>query len=301
MTILLTGAAGQLGAAMSRRLARSHDVVALTRHELDLTDHRASRARVHQIRPDVVLNCAAYNDVDGAQDDAVTALAVNAFGVRTLGRAASDVGAIFVHYGSDFVFDGRGARPYREEDPPNPQSVYATSKLLGEWFAQDVERHYVLRVESLFGGGAVSGAEPPATRPRGSSLDRLVDQIMAGKEVRAFVDRTVSPSYVEDVVDATARLLGAQAPPGLYHCVNSGRATWFEVAAEAARVLGRDASLVPVRMADLQLRARRPQSCALSNAKLASVGVVMPTWQDAVARYVELRRAANVNGSTPVS
>ena len=145
-----------------------------------------------------------------------------------------------------------------ETDAPRPRSTYGISKLLGEWFAAEAPRHYVLRVESLFGG------------PRAkSSIDALLNAIVTGGEARAFADRVVSPSYVEDVAAATLALVTRAAPFGLYHCVNSGSATWLEVARELARVAGRpDARIAAVSVNDVKLRAARPQYAALSNAKL---------------------------------
>ena len=213
---------------------------------------------------------------------------VNAFGVRTLARAASSVDATLIHFSTDFVFDGTAGQPYTEESRPNPQSVYAMSKLLGEWFARE-SKHYVLRVESLFGGGLL---DHDAGRLRGSSLDRIADSILAGREVRAFEDRTVSPSYIDDVARATVALLEMSAPYGMYHCVGSGLGTWLEVATELARQLDRPARIVPMKMASVTLKAQRPRFCALSNAKLEALGVAIPTWQDAVARYARARLAS---------
>ncbi len=287
MKVLVTGAGGQLGRTVTAAFAAAYDVVALGRADLDLTDDTAVRARVDDLRPGAILNCAACNAVDGAEDDPVTALAVNAFGVRSLARAAAGVDATLVHYGTDFVFDGTASEPYGEDDAPNPQSVYATSKLLGEWFAQGA-RHYVLRVESLFGGGALAPAE--GGRRLGSSLDRIADGLLDGREVRAFVDRVVSPSYVDDVAAATLALVRTAAPNGLYHCVGSGHATWFEVTAELGRQLGVTPVIQGITLDELQLRAPRPRFCALSNHKLARVGVGMPHWRDALGRYARLRR-----------
>ena len=286
MRVLVTGAGGQLGRTVARVFAAEHDVAALERAELDLTDDVAVRAAVAEARPRVIVNCAAYNAVDGAEDDPVTALAVNAFGVRSLAGAAAAIDATLVHYGTDFVFDGTAGEPYREEDAPNPQSVYATSKLLGEWFAQGA-RHYVLRVESLFGGGAL--APGAAGRRLGSSLDRIADALLAGREVRAFVDRVVSPSYVDDVAAATLALVRSAAAHGLYHCVGSGHAAWFDVAAALARALGVEPAIRRIRLDELNLRAPRPRFCALSNRKLAATGIEMPHWRDALARYARIR------------
>ena len=287
MKILITGAGGQLAHAAAARMQDEHRVVSLTRAQLDVTQQAEVLESVSRERPDVIINGAAFNDVDGAEDDPAAALEVNAFGVLALARAATVVDAILVHFGTDFVFDGTARRPYTEEASPNPQGVYAMSKLLGEWFACE-SRHYILRVESLFGGGLLHHAGAPS---RGSSLDRIADAILAGEEVRAFTDRTVTPSYVDDVVDATLALLAAEAPNGLYHCVGSGMGTWVDVATRLAVELGRPAQIVPVQMSSLTMKAKRPQFCALSNAKLRSVGITMPTWEDAVSRYARARLA----------
>lgn len=276
MKILVTGAAGQLGSTIVTAYRERAEIVPVTRQILDIANLPAVEAFVARERPDTVINCAAYNDVDGAEEHAVDAIRVNALAVRTLARAAADVGATLVHYGTDFVFDGRKERaPYTEHDEPAPQSVYASSKLLGDWFAVDAPRHYVLRVESLFGG-----------TQRRSSVDRIAEAIGKRQPARVFVDRTVSPSYVQDVAEATWTLFTSDAPVGLYHCVNSGATTWFELAQEIGRILRVEPELVAVKVADVQMKARRPQFAALSNAKLAAAGVVMPDWQDALRRYL---------------
>ena len=282
MKVVVTGAVGQLGSAIVEEFRRGHDVVPLTIEDLDLTRHEAVMATVGRARPDAIVNCAAYTDVDAAEDDPVTALEVNGFAVRSLAEAAIDAGAALVHYSTDFVFDGTGDRPYTEEDRPEPRSYYAISKLVGEWFARDAGRHYVLRVESLFGGVS---ADAPARR---SSVDRIIDAILDGREARVFIDRTVTPSYVVDVAAATRHLLESGAPPGLYHCVNGGACTWHELGLEIVRQLGIKARLRAVPVADVPMRASRPTYCALSNQKLASVGFAMPAWQDALSRHLAI-------------
>lgn len=279
MRIVVVGAGGQLGAAMVECCRAAHDVVALDRRALDLGDSEAVLTRITGLKPEVVVNCAAYNAVDAAEDHPMEALRGNALGVRALARAAVDCGARLVHYSTDFVFDGSGQRPYTEEDEPNPQSVYAASKLLGEWFAADVPESYVLRVESLF-GRAPSG--PPAK----GSVESILAAFRAGRAPRVFEDRTVSPTYIIDAAAATLTLLERRATPGLYHLVCSGHATWLEFALEAARLMGLPPRVEPVKVAEVTLRASRPRYCALSNAKLARQGITMPTWQDALARHL---------------
>jgi len=279
MRIAVVGARGQLGAAVAHECRPAHDVVALARADLDITDDRAVMEVIERVRPDAIVNCAGDNRVDAAEDHPVDALNANAFAVRALARAAGRQGAALVHYSSDFVFDGVTGRPYNEEDRPNPLGVYAASKLLGEWFAADAPRAYVLRVESLFGhapGGASKG-----------SVETILQGLLAGAAPKVFEDRTVSPAYVIDVARATRMLLESQLPAGLYHCVNTGCCTWLEFARVMAALLGVEPRLTPVRMADVTLRARRPQYCTLSNEKLRSAGVEMPSWQDALERYLK--------------
>jgi dTDP-4-dehydrorhamnose reductase len=280
MRVLVTGARGLLGAGIVEAFSASATVEAADHAALDIADSDAVGRAFARFGPDVVINCAAYNDVDGAEEDVYAALRVNAIAVRGLGRAARACGATLVHYSTDFVFDGETNQPYAETDPPNPRNVYAASKLLGDWFAADVPQHYVLRVESLFGGPGIQNG------PRRGSVGVLVNRILAGDEVPVFVDRVVSPSYVRDVAWATAQLLKAAAPPGTYHCVNSGAATWAEIAEEAARLLKLPLRARHLTLATASLKAPRPRFCALSNRRLASLGFAMPSWQNALARYI---------------
>jgi dTDP-4-dehydrorhamnose reductase len=289
MRVLVTGARGLLGAAILREF-RDEDLRAFDHARLDVADRDAVDDAIESARPDVVINCAAYNNVDGAEHDAEAALRVNALAVLALARAARRLDAVFVHYSTDFVFDGETIRPYTEEDPPNPRSVYAASKLLGDWFASDAQRSYVLRVESLFGHPGPNGA-------RRGSLAAIVDRIRDGAEVPVFVDRTVSPSYTDDVARATRAAVEAGLPTGLYHCVNAGAASWADIAKDAARMMGVTVRIKPVTLESAGLLARRPRYCALSPAKLAAAGVIMPTWQDALSRYLD--ESANRGGPEP--
>lgn len=276
MKFVVLGAHGQLGRVVTERAAaRGHSVLGWTRAEGDLTKPQQLAHALTAAAPDAVFNCAAYARVDDAEDEPAAALAVNAWALRDLARLSRTLPFTLVHYSTDFVFDGVAPGPHSETDAPNPAGVYAASKLIGEWFAAETPSHFILRVESLFGG--------PAAK---SSVDLLLAGLRAGREVRAFADRTVSPSFVGDVADASLALVERRAAFGLYHCVNSGATTWLELTRELARLVGRPEHLVvPTAMAGLVMRVRRPLNAALSNEKLLAAGVEMPTWQDALARY----------------
>ena len=280
MRIAVTGAAGHLGAAIVGEFNPVHDVTAFARNALDITKRSAVEAALSELRPEVIINCAAYNDVDGAQRDPSPALNINAFGVMELARAATAAGATLVHFSTDFLFDGQTDRPYTENDAPRPMSYYGCTKLLGERFAEGAPRYYVLRVESIFGGPTAG------TTARDGSLGTIVRKLRAGEEVAVFTDRTVTPSFAPDIARATRALLEREAPAGLYHCVNSGPASWDVIAKEAAALLGLEPRLKPITLDMLTLAAPRPKYCAMDPAKIAAAGAPMRPWRDALREWL---------------
>ncbi len=276
--VLLTGAGAQLAGAIRDRLDGHCALTAVTRQECDIASPAEVARVAADVRPEVIINCASYNDVDGAERDPEGALRVNGLALAALADAANAAGAVLVHYSTDFVFDPAvDTGPLGEDAPISPRSIYAQSKLLGEILAKRTPRHYVLRVASLFGG-----------RRAKSSLDRIAAAIRRGDTVAAFANRTVTPSYVPDLADATAAILAAAVPYGLYHCVNSQHGTWVDVARAIAVESGidPDRAVTPVQFDPAAFPARRPTYAALSNAALAAHGVPMPSWRDAIARYM---------------
>jgi dTDP-4-dehydrorhamnose reductase len=275
MRIVVVGAGGQLGQAVLRDLRKAgHEVAALTRAALDVTQRLAVLDRVAKLKPEVVVNTSAFG-VDASEDDPRMALAVNAFAVRSLADAARSAGAALVHFSSDYVFDGKAAAPYRETDQPGPVNVYGATKLLGEIYAQGAPRAYVLRVEGLFG---VPGGK--------WTIDKMIAEARLGRTLKAFYDRRVSPVYVDDVVAATRRLVEKKAAGGIYHCVNSGFTTWHELALEIVRLVGSASNVIPASLENSGLRVERPVFSALSNEKLANAGIELASWQNALARAV---------------
>ncbi len=233
MKALVIGAAGQLGAATVERLrnaptdvdASKIDVIALTRAEIDLANGRALRDAVLGVKPDVILNCAAYNNVDGAEDDPRTALDVNAFAPRVLAEAAEETGATLVHYSTDFVFDGEGVGTlHRSRSRASAERL----RIL------EAARRVVRRA----GAAALRPARrEPVRRHLRAQQHRQDHRDHPGRRrhARVLVDRVVTPSYVQDVITATLALIDKSAPYGLYHCVNSEHTTWYELAREVAR------------------------------------------------------------------
>lgn len=272
--ILVIGSAGQLGTAFTERLADSTEMVAVSRAEVDVSNGDALRRLINRTAPSIIINCSAYNDVDGAEMHPDAANQVNGAAVALMAAAARDRSATLVHFSSEFVFDGRNPLPYTENDEPSPISAYGLSKLAGEHHAATTERHYILRLSSVYGG-----------HTRRAYVDRILSQIGSGERVAAFTDRDVSPSYVPEIVDATIALLEAPAPSGIYHCGSSDFGTWYEVGAAIASLFGRFDLLEAASFIPENHRAQRPRHCALSSEKLA-VFYRTRTWRDALLHYV---------------
>jgi dTDP-4-dehydrorhamnose reductase len=291
MRVAIVGCQGRLGSAIVREFeGAGYSVLPLTRRDLDITDEGAVAATVGRLAPDAIINCSAYNAVDRAEAEPAAAFALNASGPRALARAAAGVNAMLVHYGSDFVFDGEATKPYGEDSPTNPLSVYGASKLAGERGVAEWRRHYILRVESLFGGIPAHG--------HCATIDYMIDRLLAGEPVGATLDRTVSPSYVPDVAQATLALMRRATPFGTYHCVASGVTTWYELATELARQMGTDGIVTPVSAGRATTgTAQRPLYCALSNEKLLSRGIAMPSWRETLTRHLT-KRSAHVTSVT---
>jgi dTDP-4-dehydrorhamnose reductase len=273
---LVLGADGQLGSAFVQSLSSTCRVVAVDLQSVDICVADELSELIKRSSPGIIVNCAAWNGVDQAEDRPLDALYTNAFAVRTLAALATEVKATLIHFSSDFVFDGRASSPYSEFDAPRPLSVYGMSKLLGDYAASTTPAHYVLRLSSLYGG------------PRRTSfVDRIATTLGEGRSISVFRDRMVSLSYVADVVDATLRLVGNGAASGLYHCAAADFCSWYDVALEVARRLSVDPCLVQaIEFSNPAMRARRPKFCALSTAKLETAIGPLPGWKDAIQRYL---------------
>jgi dTDP-4-dehydrorhamnose reductase len=288
--ILVVGAAGRLGRVICEELAAAGHLVLtkMTQADLDVTNEESIARSVADSAPQIVINCSAYNAVDRAESEPEAAYAVNARGPGWLAKAAASAGALLVHYSTDFVFDGAAATPYVEDDPVNPVSVYGSSKLAGEVEVRSAcPRHYILRVESLFGGTGIEGHR--------ATIDYIADTLNAGGTVKAFVDRTVSPSYVPDVVYATRELIARGAPHGTYHCVSTGMTNWYDIAQHVAAQLGVQGHIESIASSDPPGKARRPRFCALSNDKLRAAGIEMPDWKSTITRHLRAIAATTPN------
>jgi dTDP-4-dehydrorhamnose reductase len=277
--VLLIGGSGQLGTAITKRwsdceiVAPPSDVLAIEQSERLLES-------LERIAPDVLVNAAAFHDVDRCEEDREAAFEINALAVGRAARLAAQRNTLFMTMSTDYVFDGAKGAPYNETDPPNPLSVYGASKLAGERLAEaSGARAFVVRTCGVYG--------PSRSR---SSRGTLIDRIFAGagrEPVRVVADVVATPTFAGDLADALRKLIDTAAY-GLYHAAGAGATSWYEFAAEGVRQAGVELAIEPIPAREWKATAARPRFSALENAKLALLGIALPPWRDGIAAYLAL-------------
>lgn len=275
MKILLTGRNGQVGFELERALAPLGEVFAFDHRQLDLADPIAIVSRVRDVKPDVIVNAGAYTAVDQAERDVEQAMLVNAAGPGFLAAEAKALGALLVHYSTDYVYDGTKAGPYTEKDATNPLSVYGKSKLAGEKAIEAAGgRHLILRTSWVYG-------------PRGRNfLLTMLRLAREREELRVVNDQRGAPTSAIALAAATAEILrrhGADAS-GLFHLAAAGETTWFgfteAIVARARPTLARVPRLMPITTAEYPTPAKRPANSVLDCTKASrTLGVELADWQ----------------------
>jgi dTDP-4-dehydrorhamnose reductase len=273
---ILLGAGGMLGRALMGSAPKGVDLVAFRRSELDIADARALDRTLQESRPDVVINAAAYTAVDKAEAEREAAFRINGGAVGNLGRLAARIGSTVVHFSTDYVFDGRVSRPYREQDEPNPLNVYGASKLAGERALQaSGAASLILRTSWLFG---LHGRSFPRT---------MLERARSDLHTRVVRDQVGRPTSTTDLARATWHLLARQAL-GLTHVANSGFATWYDVARQIFRTVGRLHLLASCTSEEYSTGARRPPYSVLDTTRAdVLLGSQLPPWETALASFLQ--------------
>lgn len=275
--VLITGANGMLGMAVTAVFSRHVDVVSLGRKELDICDEKEVRSVFEDEHPDVVVNCAAYTDVDGAEKNFEEAYRVNALGAGNIARAAKLINAKFVHISTDYVFDGSGSKPYREDYGRAPINAYGKTKAKGEEIIEEEGGEFlIVRTSWLFG-------------PYGKNFVKTILGLSERmKELRIVDDQRGSPTYTHHLADGIFRLCSRGAN-GIFHFSNTGECTWFEFAEEIISLAGKNTKLVPVSTKEFPREAQRPSYSVLDTTKYQSTtGHRPPHWKDGLRDYLQL-------------
>ncbi len=283
MRYAVIGAAGQLGRDLCPRL--DGEVIPLTREQADLTRPDLVSATLTELKPDVVINCAAYNFVDKAETEPEAAFAVNAWGVRTLARVCRDLGCLLVHFSTDYVF-GLEVRdvPFREGEAPGPVSVYGLSKLAGEYLVRQVNpRHLLLRTCGLYGVWGSGGKG-------GNFVETMLRLAGQGRPLRVVADQRCTPTYTADLAAGTVGLLRS-GREGLFHVTNSGSCSWHEFASAIFEIAGVRADLTAISSQEFNAPARRPPFSVLAPDALLAAGLPpLRPWRAALAAYLDERQ-----------
>ena len=270
MRLLVTGAAGMLGRdVVAAAESAGHDVTGLARRDLDIADPDAVRAAARAARPDAVVNCAAWTDVDGAEQHEADAMLINATGAGHVAAAAPYV----VQVSTDYVFDGTATTPYPEAAPLSPLGAYGRTKAAGEWAVRaEHPAPLVVRTAWLYGPGAKSFV---------ATMARLADE---RDTVDVVDDQRGQPTATADVAAYVLTLLDADAPTGVFHATSEGETTWFGLARAVFELLGHDPERVrPTTSAAFPHTAPRPAYSVLGHDRGAAVGATMPPWPEALS------------------
>jgi dTDP-4-dehydrorhamnose reductase len=278
MRTLVLGAKGQLGKDLVAVFRRAGQIEGFDLPELDISSALLVRALVHDFKPDLVLNAAAYTDVEGAEDDPEAAFAANERGARNVAEAASECGASVVYYSTDFIFDGIKGSPYEPDEAIAPLGVYAQSKAAGEVATREANaRDYIIRTAWLYGPGG------------NNFVEKILYLAKSQPSLKVVEDEVGSPTHTEDLAAATAALVKTEQF-GVYHAVNAGACSRYDFAREILRLAKIDTPIAPCRAAEFPSKAPRPRYSVLSSAKLeACCGYRMRPWVEALKRYMSRR------------
>ncbi|MFC1510836.1 dTDP-4-dehydrorhamnose reductase [Candidatus Margulisiibacteriota bacterium] len=278
--ILIIGADGQLGCDLCKVIPQAEQIP-LTIKEIDITDRNKTAKVIRSYAPDIVINTAAYHNVDECEDSLERPFLVNTAGVKYLAEVCREIEAALVQISTDYVFDGDKGAPYVETDIPSPQSIYAISKLGGEYCVKYMlARYFIVRSTGLYGTAGCLG------KGGGNFVENMLKRAASQAELKVVTDEVLSPTYTLDLAEKIYELVKTKHY-GLYHLVNRGQCSWHEFTCEIFRLLKRKVVINKAQAADFPTKAKRPKFSVLKNANLAKIGLAdMRPWQEALKAYL---------------
>ena len=282
--VAVIGSTGQLGSDLVKHLGEyGHEILPYSHSELEVEDLEKARNSIHDSKADVVINCAAFHDVNLCEDMPNKAFSINAVGAQNIAKICQETDALCVNISTYYVFDGESTKPYLEHDVPNPINVYGVSKSAGETLVkQSSTKWLTVRLASLFGSVGARGKG-------GNFFEAILKRAELGEPVRVITDSRTSITSSSDASHAIAQLI-YQGNTGIYHIANQGACSWYELACEALSCVGAENPVLPITSSEYPSRARRPRNVALESVCLAESGVaLLPHWKEALCTYMDDR------------
>lgn len=281
MKVVVIGSTGQLGSYLLSEAPQKWEIIGLSHADIEVKDYWEVRELLEEIKPDIVINTAAYHNVEKCEENPEEAYAVNAFGARNVATVCELMRCTVVYISTDYVFDGEKESPYIEYDQPNPLSVYGKSKLAGEYETKMVnERHYIVRTSWFFGK---SGSRSK----KGNFVLTMLKLSSERNEIRVVNDQVGSPTYTKYLARQIYELLKKGVPYGTYHVSNQGETSWYGFANRIFEISGKEVKVVPISSDEFPSKVRRPKRSVLDNFNLKLLGLdIMPHWEEALKEYL---------------
>lgn len=278
MRIAVIGSTGQFGQDLMKTLSPHHEVIGLTHQDIEVTDYN-SFLKLKEQKPDVIVNTAAFHKTDQCEDEPLKTFSVNAIGPKNVAAVSKELNATTVFISTDYVFSGSKKEPYTEDDVPDPINTYGISKLAGEFFTKQNQRHYIFRVASLFGVAGASGKG-------GNFVETMIAKAKKNESIRVVNDMWMSPTYTKDAAETIKKVLELHLPHGTYHLTNTGYCTWFQFAQEIFKLANLTPDLEGIETNQIPTKARRPVFSALKSVKLPQYGLETRNWKEALLDYL---------------
>ena len=278
--ILIIGADGQLGTDLLKVIPKNEQIP-LTIKDLDITNREQTLKVIKQYEPQIVINTAAYHNVDKCEAEVALSFAVNTIAVKYLAEACLAIDAALVHISTDYVFDGEKNKPYVETDRPNPQSVYSISKLAGEQCVQYMlKKHFIVRSTGLYGTAGCLG------KGGTNFIEGMIKRAASQPELKVVTDEILSPTYTLDLAQKIYQLCQTQHY-GLYHLVNQGQCSWYDFTVKIFELLGQKVVIKKATSLEFKTKAKRPKYSVLENARLKTIGLQdLRPWNEALQAYL---------------
>lgn len=275
MKILITGSNGMLANAIKEEL-KEEELICTDVQELDITNSEKVNEFVKKVHPDYIINCAAYTAVDKAEENEELVYKINAVGPKNLAVSAKDNDAILIHISTDYVFGGDKPieEDYKEDDEKNPQAVYGTTKLAGEKFIEEnCSKYYIFRTAWLYGEGH-------------NFVRTMLDLASSRDEVKVVNDQHGSPTYAVDLASIIHQAIDKKMQFGIYNSTNLGYTTWYDFTKMIFELENVNCKVIPVTSEEFKSPAKRPKNSQMSKDKLLKNGIIIPTYEDALKRYL---------------